>query len=208
MSFVFISHSQYDKQEKKFFAETIYNTRILRPLFMEDQNLNNQNAGLVIKNNIMSNDCKFLVVLIGKRILFPPGYHFSFTHNWVGFEVGVASCANKPIIVFEEDFENLNDIVPFPIPFLNHYVRYKQDDSNSNFIARLLSGDVLLPKEFPGKNIRCPFAHCRAKYTYRIFRAMGKEERMPCPACRGLFRPSVDRYLTRDNRSDIMPSNV
>jgi hypothetical protein len=34
------------------------------------------------------------------------------------------------------------------------------------------------------------------------------EERMPCPACRGLFRPFVDKNLTRDNRSDIMPSNI
>jgi len=209
MAFIFISHSQYDKQEKNFFARTINNTRILRPLLMEDKNLNNQNAGIVIRSNIMSNDCKCLVVLIGKRILFPPRYNFSFTHNWVGFEVGVASCTNKPIVVFEEDFENLNDTVPFPIPFLDHYVRYKQDDSNSNDIGRLLRDNILSPKDMvPVKIIRCPYTHCRAKYTYWIFRKIGIEERMPCPACRGLFRPFVDKNLTREDRSDHMPAGV
>ena len=206
MSFVFVSHSRYDKQEKEFFAKTIDNTQLLRPLFMENENLNNQNAGLIIRNNILSNDCKCLVVLIGNRILFPPGYNFSFTHNWVGFEVGVASCANKPIIVFEEDLENLNDIVPFPIPFLNHYVRYRQDESNSNYIARLLRGNI--PRDVFPMNIKCPYVHCRAEYAYWILRKTEIEERMPCPACRGLFRPSVDENLTRDNSFDFMPSNV
>lgn len=122
----------------------------------------------------------------------------------------MALYANKPIIVFEEDFENPNDIVPFPVPFLDHYVRYRQDDSNSNYIAKLLRDNILPPKDLLPVKIRCPYIHCRAEYTYWIFRAMEIEERMPCPACRGLFRPYVDinKNLTRDNRFDIMPSNV
>jgi len=49
--------------------------------------------------------------------------------------------------------------------------------------------------------IKCTFDHCNARYFYwnknRVL-----PERMPCPVCRGLFRPGINEILTRDKKSD------
>ena len=128
-------------------------------------------------------DCKCLIVLIGKRILLPEGYNYSYTHNWVGFEVGVAACYNKPIIVFEEDSMNFNDTVQFPVPYLNHYVRYNRNESNSKYIMRLLKDNIPVQKNMvPVKTIKCPYPHCRVEYIYWNIRKMNREESMYLPS--------------------------
>lgn len=176
---------------------------------MEYQNLSHQNAGKVIKQNIIRKDCKCLIVLIGERILFSEGYNYSFTHNWVGYEVGIAACYNKPIIVFEQDSMNFNDIVQFPVPYLDHYVRYNQDETNSRYIRRLLKDNISSPKNMvPIKAIRCPYEHCRAEYIYWNIERVSKEESMYCPACRYPFRPFIDINLKKPDRSGRMPGNV
>ncbi|HZD36310.1 MAG TPA: hypothetical protein VE130_14000 [Nitrososphaeraceae archaeon] len=195
---------------KTFFKRTIENIG-LKPLLMEYEDLTHQNAGTVIRKRTTSSDCKCLIVLIGKRILFPNGYNYSFTHNWVGFEIGIATCMGIPIVVFEEDSMDFKEIVEFPIPYLDHYVRYKQDTNESGFIGmmlKMLSFNMPFTKEISPQSIKCTYAHCNAKYFYwnrnRIL-----PETMPCPVCRGLFRPGVDEIKTRDSRSDErMPSGV
>jgi hypothetical protein len=204
MAFVFISHSKSDRRIKNFFARTVEEIAGLNPILMEYEKLTHQNAGVVIKRRIMSFDCKCLIVLIGKRILFPDGYNYSFTHNWVGFEVGVAACRAIPIIVFEEDSMDFKEIVEFPIPYLDHYFRYKQDASDSSYIGmmlKMLSFSIPIPKEIFPQSIKCTYDHCNAKYFYWN-RSRILPERMPCPVCRMLFRPGVDEILTRDDTTN------
>ena len=211
MEYIFISHSQYDKTLRDFFARTIKTNAGLKPVLMEYENLTHQNAGKLIKRIIMSNDCKCLIVLIGKRILFPEGYNYSFTHNWVGFEVGVAPSKGMPIIVFEGDFLDFKDIVDFPIPYLDHYVRYKQDASNSKYIGKMLKvlkDNIPFQKEMFSEHIKCSWTHCNADYFYWNIRGRSIQERIPCPVCRGLFRPGVDKNLIRGDESGHMPAGV
>ena len=53
MSSIFISHSQYDKTIKDFFAKNIENVG-LKPIRMEYEMMTHQNAGIEIKRRIMS----------------------------------------------------------------------------------------------------------------------------------------------------------
>lgn len=198
MASVFISHSQYDTQIIDFFAQTIENIPGLEPILKELENLNHQNAGILIKN-IIRDDCIGVVVLLGKKILFPHGYNPSFTHNWVGFEVGVAACAEKPIIVFEE----YDNPICFPIPYLNHFVRYVQDNEHSRYIGQILKDNMPFQRYIAPDEIHCPYTHCNAVYYYWSIR-----RRMHCPVCRGIFDPDEDLNLTRNNRFDFMPSNL
>jgi hypothetical protein len=71
-------------------------------------------------------------------MLFPNGYNYSFTHNWVGYEIGVVTCRGIHNIVFEEDYMDFKEIVDFPVPHLDHYFRYKQDPNNSRYIGEVL----------------------------------------------------------------------
>ena len=215
MASLFISHSKSDKALIKFFKETIENTQFLRAILMEYEDLTHQNAGIVITSKIMSNDCKCLIVLLGKSILFPSGYNYSFTHNWVGYEIGVAPCRGIPIIVFEEDSMDFNDIVHFPVPYLNHYVKYKQDSTdttNSRYIGELLkiiAFNTHYSREIFPQHVKCHWDHCNAQYLYwnknRIL-----PELMPCPVCRGIFSPGVaDEVLTREkNPNEHFPTGV
>ena len=209
MAHIFISHSKSDEIIKEFFRKTIENTPGLEPILMEYKNFDHQYAGKMIKQEITRKDCKCLIVLIGKRILLSDGYNYSFTHNWVGYEIGVAAHDNKPIIVFEENTMNFSDIVQFPVPYLNHYVQYKQDNHNSNYIGKLLRYNIPIPKDLtPIKYIRCPYTHCRAEYVYWNIQGMKREDDMYCPACRYSFKPFIDTNLRRPDRSGPMPSNV
>ena len=198
MEYIFISHSRYDKQLRDFFAHTIRRISGLDSILMEFENLYHQNAGKII-TDIISQSCIGLVVLLGKKILFPPGYTSQFTHNWVGFEIGVAACAKKPIMVFE-DYE---DPINFPIPYLDHFVRYKQDEDHSWYIVRVLRDNMPVQRYVAPDIIRCPYSDCNAEYSYWSIR-----ERMYCPVCRGNFIPGQHVILRRGDRSNIMPSNV
>jgi hypothetical protein len=195
---VFISHSQYDIQIIDFFKRTIRSIPRLEPTLMELENLNHKNAGIVIKD-LIKNDCIGLVVLLGERVLFPHGINPSFTHSWVGFEVGVAASRGKPIIVFE-DYE---DPIEYPVPYLDHFVRYKQDKDHSRYIGQILRYNMPIQQAIAPYKIRCPYTHCNAVYSYWSIR-----NRMHCPACRGIFTPGADRILTRGNTDQFMPSNV
>jgi hypothetical protein len=198
MEYIFISHSQYDKQLRDFFAHTIRRIRGLDCVFMEFENLHYQNAGKII-TDIISQSCIGLVVLLGKKILFPPGYTPQFKDNWVGFEVGVAACAKKPIMIFE-DYE---DPIEFPILYLDHFVRYRQDEEHSWYIVKMLRDNMPVQKDLASDKIRCPYTDCNAEYSYWSIR-----EKMYCPVCRGNFIPGQDVILRKGERSNFMPCNV
>jgi hypothetical protein len=104
---------------------------------------------------------------------------------------------------------NFNDIVQFPVPYLNHYVRYNRNESNSKYNLRLLKDNIPVQKNMvPVKTIKCPYPHCRAEYVYWNIRKMNREESMYCPACRLTFRPFIDINLRKPVSSGHMPNNV
>jgi hypothetical protein len=97
MPYVFVSHSQYDKEIRNFFAEAITN-RGFEPVMMELENLHTEFAGPLIRDVISDEECIGLAVLLGEKVLFSKGLNPQYTHSWIGFEVGIAACAGQPIM--------------------------------------------------------------------------------------------------------------
>lgn len=196
MAYVFISHSRYDKQIKEFFAETIANHGF-EPVLMELENLHYEFAGPLIRD-IIGQDCIGLAVLLGDKVLFPHGQNPQYTHSWIGFEVGVAASFRKPIMVFEDYQDNIK----FPIPYLDHYVRYSQNDEHSEYIGRILGYNMPFQKFRAPDGIRCPYSNCNAEYSYWSIRT----KIMPCPACRQILKFDGKSIIKSGNRFDIIPS--
>jgi hypothetical protein len=81
-----------------------------------------------IKNDIQQSSAAF--VLLSPHLNSTP-----YTQNWVSYEVGLACALNKPVWVYEQ----LEDSVLFPIPYLTDYVVYSpQNRQHLNAIKGLL----------------------------------------------------------------------
>jgi len=92
-------------------------------------------------------------------ILRPPGLASQFTHDWVGFEIGVAASVKKPIIVFEEYF----DPIKFLIPFLTHFVLYRFDNDHARYIGKIVRDNMPTQKYLAPDVIKCPNPKCNAE---------------------------------------------
>lgn len=197
-SFVFISHSQYDVTLKKWFKKAIEDSG-LQTILMELELLPTDNPGPLIRD-IISEGCIGLVVLLGKNILKPrESLTPQFTHNWVGFEIGVAASANKPIIVFEEYF----DPIKFPVPFLNHFIRFRFDNDHARYIGQIVKGIVPRQKYMAPDLIKCPNPKCNAVFNY-----WSLWYEMHCPVCTRKFGAAQNEITQRGSRDNYMPSNI
>lgn len=199
MAHVFVSHSRYDKEIVYFFRQTIKNHGF-QPVLVELENLHSEFAGPLIRDKITNRNCIGLAVLLGDRVLFSKGLNPQYIHSWIGFEVGIAASARKPIMVFED----YDDDVKFPIPYLDHYVRYIQNDEHSDYIGSILGHIMPTQRLRAPDNIRCPHPNCNAGYSYWSVRT----KVMHCPACRQIFTFDGDSILKWGNKIDIIPSNI
>jgi hypothetical protein len=120
---VFISHSKNDKQIVNYFSNIFANIG-LRSLFYEWQNQPTSYAGQTITYVICHPHTLAVSVLLGKNLENPPIHSCQYTHNWVSFEVGIASCAQKPIWIFEA----FGPFIRYPVPFVTDYAQYTLED--------------------------------------------------------------------------------
>lgn len=165
---------------------------------MEIELLHSDNAGPLIRD-IINQSCIGLVVLLGKNILDPPGSTPQFTHNWVGFEIGVAACACKPVVVFEDYYNPID----FPVPYLNHFVRYRLDGKHSKYFGQIVKENMPVQKYMAPDVIRCPNPNCNAVFYY-----WSVWIEMHCPVCREDFEVDEESDIKRGNRFDFMLSNI
>ena len=165
---------------------------------MELELIPSDNPGSLIKD-IINRSCIGLVVLLGRNILRPPGFTPQFTHNWVGFEIGVAASVGKPIIVFEEYF----DPIEFPVPYLNHFVRYRFDNDHARYIGQIVKDNMPSQKYMAPDVIQCPNPKCNAVFNY-----WNLWVEMHCPVCTKKIGADQDAMKKRGNRYDYMPSNI
>jgi hypothetical protein len=197
MAYVFVSHSRYDVEIVDFFRQTITNHGF-DPILLELEDLHSEFAGPLIRDRIRDHECIGLAVLLGDKVLFSKGLNPQYTHSWIGFEVGVATSVRKPIMVFE----HYRDNIKFPIPYLDHYVRYLQNDEHSNYIGKILGFNMPVQRLRAPDEIRCPYPNCNAKYYYWSKRT----KMMPCPACRQIFSFDGNSIIKSGNRIDIIPT--
>jgi len=177
---VFISHSKHDTEIVSFISKILANIG-LKGHFMEWEKLENQYAGTriadIIRSDVQENT-DALFVLLGKSLENPPLENRQYTHNWVNFEVGVSAGCKKPVWVFE----NIQDFIKFPIPWVTDYIVYKLDDTEHlRSIGEILKQQILLSSNLqPHRVINCPYQNCNARYnlwTVGLFQ-------INCPVCR------------------------
>lgn len=181
MCAIFVSHSKYDKEMMDFFT-SITSRLGIKNFFMEWEDLEGKYPAKRITEIIRSRwieNVTMVVVLLGPNLSNPPNQHF--THNWVTFEVGVASGCGKPVLVLEE----INHITNFPIPYLTDYYQYQLDSKEDRIqigetmkTIRLIStGNKRVPKNISTK---CGHSDCNA--VFNLWMRYSNE--INCPACR------------------------
>ena len=175
---LFISHSRYDEAIRDYFSNIIGSTEGVDHVLMEFE-LEGQYPGQRIVEKMAQPATKALFVLLG------PGLTRSqYTVNWVTFEVGLAAALHKDIWVFEQ----FNDDIHFPVPYVDHYVLYNLGDRDHfQFIRRKASAYTLffvgmknniLMEDNP-EYITCAHPSCGASYYLHSV-----TERIKCPVCR------------------------
>jgi hypothetical protein len=171
--YIFISHSQLDDKIKNFFSNAIVRTSGLNATLMEFEDLEGFYAGDEISNIIWHEATECVVVLLERNIS-----NFPYTHNWVNFEVGVASGWWKPVWVFEEYGRNIH----FPISFVTDYCRYRLNDSKFlRYIGEILVFSLAYLMTYGVPVVRneklCP--NCSSKFNY-----WNDDKIRYCPVCR------------------------
>lgn len=174
---VFVSHSKHDVDRVNYFAK-IFARIGLQTHLMELEDIDNLYAGVRIANIIRSNsavyeDTRAVLVLLGKSLEKPPDPQY--THNWVNYEVGVSAGCNKPVWVFEQ----FNEFINFPIPYVTNYCLYTlEDKGHAQIIGDYLKKLYVLNQILPSPHrIKCGV--CNAEYNY-----WSNQANIHCPVCR------------------------
>jgi hypothetical protein len=193
---VFFSHSKGDKQIVDYFSNIFANIG-LRSLFYEWQVLPDNYAGQRITNIICHPSTVAVFVLLGKKLERPPTDSHQYTHNWISFEVGVASGTGKPIWVFEE----FGSFILYPIPFVTDYAQYTLKNVNHLQFYGNIFQDRFIYQTYriaPHNRLLCPYTDCKAVYN-----CWSVAPSFNCPVCR--------RHIPPQQRSKFrthFPANV
>lgn len=174
---IFISHSRYDEDVRKYFDEIFAGTTV-KAVRLEFEKFKEPPSKFILKN-IRSSDAMF--VLLGQNITRTPA-----TQIWVGFETGAAASKEAlcPIWVFEPI---QHTPIPFPVPFLHHYVPYDPNSSeHREYITSIIKGYqapiplfrmFTIPKGW--KQVTCPYEGCGISYILHT-----PIDEIHCPTCR------------------------
>jgi hypothetical protein len=108
---IFISHSKRDEDIINLFSRAFAQTT-MRAIFEEFENYVIP-PWPKIRADVQQSSASFV-------LLSPNLNATEYTQNWVSFEVGLACAMNKPVWVYEQ----FNEPVQFPIPYLTDYVLY------------------------------------------------------------------------------------
>ncbi len=176
---VFVSHSKHDKAIKQYFSQ-IFAHIGLKAKYMEFENLDTKYAGKeiaqIIRGSFLGENISAVIVLLGRNVQFSPSSQY--THNWINFEVGVSAGLQKPVWVFED----FNEFIPFPIPFVTDYCQYVLDrDDDVKYIGQILEEifvkftRIIKPVAF----LQCPHTNCNAQFNY-----WSGMKLINCPVCR------------------------
>ena len=125
-------------------------------------------------------DTSALFILLGKSLENPPSTSPYFTQNWVAFEAGAAAGCLKPVWVFEE----YQDLIQFPIPYVSDYANYTLDNvDHLRYFSNLFEQEIIFPGRVkrikPYATIKCPHNNCNAVYRY-----WNQNNNINCPVCR------------------------
>jgi hypothetical protein len=193
---VFFSHSKHDINIINYFSHIFTNIG-LQGTFYEWQRPDTNYAGQTITEIITNPDTIAVFVLLGKKLENPPTPSPEYTHNWVSFEVGVASASQKPIWVFEE----FGSFIRFPIPFVTDYAQYTLANlEHLQYYGAIFQDRIMYQtSSYPPTTFRCEYEDCNA-----IYNLWSVAERFNCPVCRRPIPKGTQGFV----RTRYFPSNV
>lgn len=172
---IFISHSRYDEDIRKYFDEVFAGTTV-RAARLEFERYEPP-AAEYIADQIRLSDAIFL--LLGPNITKSPA-----TQSWVGFETGLVAGMSPPKHIWV--FEPLQHApIQFPVPFLHHYVPYEPSSpEHRNYITGIVKAyEPLIPlfRSIPQGlgPIRCAYGDCLSSYYLHT-----DVKDFYCPVCR------------------------
>lgn len=206
---VFVSHSSRDR-EGRLFVHDLFDGSRFRPDFYPVRNDGPPHAR-PIAGRIASSASLFL--LLSKDLA-------SRTHTraWVGFEVGIATAHDIPVVVVEPDGQQID----LPIPGATHYIRRPKElrmPLSPEWVKLLTTGGMLKESEPTSrettlggrilealsnaaasgydvthlfKKAVCEAPNCRSPFW--VPDSIFGSQRVPCPTCRHLnasFRVSL-----------------
>ena len=172
---IFISHSRYDEDIRKYFDEIFAGTTV-KAVRLEFERYEVPPSKFT-REQIRASDAVF--VLLGPNITRSP-----FTQIWVAFETGCAAGYGYPKDIWV--FEPIQySPIQFPVPFLHHYMLY---DPNSRehreyitSIVKAYEAWIPLFRSIPSgwRQVTCPYDDCGMSYIFHTI-----SEEIYCPTCR------------------------
>lgn len=185
MAQIFISHSRYDTVLRQWFDEVfagIENMGAERFEFVFDERAEDPITSIVLSVQ----QSAALFVLLGENI-FSATRH---TSNWVSAETGLAKAFNIPIWVFED----INNPIVFPVPFVDHYVRLNLDIIEHHAAVKdwITAYVPIIRRRDPIKGTYLPCNQPSCLSVFQIHQPVQEIDR--CPVC------------TTPNRWEINPT--
>ena len=189
---IFLSHSRKDAVVKQVFNEVFAKTEV-KPIWMEyekwSQRKGEPNWSWISRHIRMPNTIAVFVLLTRNVIDINDPRRTLATQNWVCYEIGIASTASKPVVIFKEE-----DVV-FPVPYLTSYMPYSVTKVlttdkkewlsceyakivKSGYIRTIRSmiGDLKIGQEIKAPKYRCD--SCLTSFHYH-----GTSHSFKCPCC-------------------------
>lgn len=172
---VFISHSRDDPYVD--FFHKVFSGVTTEAKWMEFEDITPPPYAYIM-NEV--NQCDAVFVLLSDNILSQ-----SHTHNWVSFEIGLATNYQSPAFfpAFRRRgldvyvFEPFSKRVDFAVPYCTYYMLYDSGSTKEiKFLKELIRDAPYHPK---GVGVQCPYDDCRLE-----FKLLTRIEKFVCPSCR------------------------
>ena len=169
---IFISHSREDKELLEFFDRAFARTTT-KSICAEFEKFDIP-PWKQIRDWIRQSSAVFL-------LLGPNVERTTHTQNWVSFEVGLACGMGefKKVWIFEQ----LDQTVDFPVPYLNHYMLLNtRNDAHFDYLRAIVESYqpmLISPSQPLGIPITCAYDNCGINFHLHT-----NIEEFKCPSCR------------------------
>lgn len=126
-----------------------------------------------------------MFLLVGRELVAHQSYHspeWSYTRNWIAYEVGIACQRGMDVWVLCDEVE-----INFPVPYFNNYAPFNiTSERNFGFMRHVLS-EYKRGRGFPVPDgdtfVVCPGPSCGAEFNLRI--ELEPDKYVVCPQCLG-----------------------
>ncbi len=100
-------------------------------------------------------------------------------------------------------FEEYSTPIEFPVPFLNHFVRFRFNEDHARYIGHIVRDNMPSQKYMALDVVKCSNPKCNAVFNYWSLWV-----EMHCPVCTKKLGADTEENMKRGNRYRYMPANI